>query len=173
MHGGLCAARNSLWAGDITERDHHRQILWASPTLFLSSPSLSSPAGVLEMPGRSYLTRNRAFFASAMVSNSPGTIVDITEPDYLALAMSCWSIAPLNGPVTGPLIGGFVFQYLGWRWDNSAGSHLRQCCVPGHVPSGRRTRRPFFKERQQDSARSWTTSDTGLDSDNRISTWSS
>ena len=53
-----------------------------------------------------------------MVSNSPGTIVDITEPEYLALAMSCWSIAPLNGPVTGPLIGGFVFQYLGWRWDN-------------------------------------------------------
>lgn len=32
--------------------------------------------------------------------------------------MSMWSIAPLNGPVTGPLIGGFVYQYLGWRWDN-------------------------------------------------------
>jgi MFS family permease len=32
--------------------------------------------------------------------------------------MSMWSIAPVNGPVTGPLIGGFVFQYLGWRWDN-------------------------------------------------------
>jgi MFS family permease len=32
--------------------------------------------------------------------------------------MSLWAIAPLNGPVTGPLIGGFVFQYLGWRWDN-------------------------------------------------------
>jgi len=32
--------------------------------------------------------------------------------------MSLWSIAPLNGPVTGPLIGGFVYQYLGWRWDN-------------------------------------------------------
>lgn len=32
--------------------------------------------------------------------------------------MSIWSIAPLNGPVTGPMIGGFVFQYLGWRWSN-------------------------------------------------------
>ncbi len=51
-----------------------------------------------------------------MVSNSPGTVVDISEQDYLALAMSLWSIAPLNGPVTGPLIGGFVYQYLGWRW---------------------------------------------------------
>lgn len=59
-----------------------------------------------------------ALFGSAMVSNSPGTIVDISDEEYRALCMSLWSIAPLNGPVTGPLIGGFVYQYLGWRWDN-------------------------------------------------------
>ncbi|KAK3942030.1 mfs multidrug transporter [Diplogelasinospora grovesii] len=59
-----------------------------------------------------------AVFGAAMVSNSPGTVVDIAHPDYLALCISLWSIAPLNGPVTGPLIGGFVYQYLGWRWDN-------------------------------------------------------
>ncbi|KAK0649471.1 major facilitator superfamily domain-containing protein [Cercophora newfieldiana] len=59
-----------------------------------------------------------ALFGSAMVSNSPGTVVDVSSQKYLALAMSLWSIAPLNGPVTGPLIGGFVYQYLGWRWDN-------------------------------------------------------
>lgn len=53
-----------------------------------------------------------------MISNGPGSVVDISNPDLLALAMSLWSIAPLNGPVTGPLIGGFVFQYLGWRWEN-------------------------------------------------------
>ncbi|KAF5022883.1 hypothetical protein F66182_5075 [Fusarium sp. NRRL 66182] len=58
-----------------------------------------------------------AVFGAAMVSNSPGTIVDITDPDHLAAAMSIWSIAPLNGPSTGPIIGGFVYQYLGWRWD--------------------------------------------------------
>lgn len=23
-----------------------------------------------------------------------------------------------NGPVVGPLVGGFVFQYLGWRWTD-------------------------------------------------------
>ncbi|KAH7015164.1 major facilitator superfamily domain-containing protein [Ilyonectria destructans] len=59
-----------------------------------------------------------ALFGAAMISNSPGSIVDIADPEYLALAMSMWSIAPLNGPSLGPIIGGFVYQYLGWRWDN-------------------------------------------------------
>lgn len=53
-----------------------------------------------------------------MISNSPGSIVDIAQADRLSLYMSLWSVAPMNGPVTGPLIGGFVYQYLGWRWDN-------------------------------------------------------
>jgi MFS family permease len=34
------------------------------------------------------------------------------------ITRSIWSIAPLNGPTLGPIIGGFVFQYLGWRWNN-------------------------------------------------------
>ncbi|KAH8668856.1 major facilitator superfamily transporter [Xylariales sp. PMI_506] len=59
-----------------------------------------------------------ALFGAAMVSNSAGTVVDISDEDSRALWMSLWSIAPINGPVTGPLIGGFVFEYLGWRWDN-------------------------------------------------------
>ncbi|RYO99275.1 hypothetical protein DL763_001639 [Monosporascus cannonballus] len=59
-----------------------------------------------------------AVFGSVMVSNSAGTIVDVSTEEYRALTMSLWSIAPMNGPVTGPVIGGFVYQYLGWRWDN-------------------------------------------------------
>ncbi|KAK4042986.1 major facilitator superfamily domain-containing protein [Parachaetomium inaequale] len=59
-----------------------------------------------------------AVFGAAMISNSPGTIVDIAGHESLALCMSWYSIAPLNGPVTGPLIGGFVYENLGWRWGN-------------------------------------------------------
>ncbi|KAI1820372.1 major facilitator superfamily domain-containing protein [Xylaria intraflava] len=59
-----------------------------------------------------------ALFGAAMVSISSGTVVDISTEENRALILSLWSIAPLNGPVTGPVIGGFVFQYLGWRWDN-------------------------------------------------------
>ncbi|TGJ84694.1 hypothetical protein E0Z10_g4071 [Xylaria hypoxylon] len=59
-----------------------------------------------------------ALFGAALIANSAGTVVDISTEETRALVLSLWSIAPLNGPVTGPVIGGFVFQYLGWRWDN-------------------------------------------------------
>jgi MFS family permease len=53
-----------------------------------------------------------------MIANSPGTVADITTETYRALAFSIWSIGPMNGPVTGPIIGGFAAEYLGWRWTN-------------------------------------------------------
>ncbi|KAL1310505.1 hypothetical protein AAFC00_000790 [Neodothiora populina] len=59
-----------------------------------------------------------ALAASAMISNAPGSVNDIVVEEYRALAFSIWSIGPMNGPVFGPVIGGFTFQYLGWRWTN-------------------------------------------------------
>jgi multidrug resistance protein len=59
-----------------------------------------------------------AIAGAAMISNAPGTVSDISNDDYRALAFSIWSIGPMNGPVVGPLVGGFVFQALGWRWTN-------------------------------------------------------
>ena len=53
-----------------------------------------------------------------MLANAPGTVVDISNPDYLARTMSLYAAAPFNGPVFGPIIGGFTFENLGWRWSN-------------------------------------------------------
>lgn len=39
-----------------------------------------------------------------MLSNVAGSIMDITDPKYLPLAISVYSFGPLNGPVLGPLI---------------------------------------------------------------------
>ncbi|GJN72150.1 hypothetical protein PLICBS_006222 [Purpureocillium lilacinum] len=57
-------------------------------------------------------------FGAALVSNGPGTIVDVSKPEHLAMGMSLYSLGPFNGPVLGPLIGGFVYEGLGWRWTN-------------------------------------------------------
>jgi multidrug resistance protein len=73
-----------------------------------------------------------AFCGSAMVSNAPGTVSDIISDEYRALAFSIWSIGPMNGPVIGPLVGGFVFESLGWRWTNwvvMIGAGLALCMI--------------------------------------------
>lgn len=51
-----------------------------------------------------------AMAGSAMIANSPGSVSDIVTDEYRALALSMWSIGPLNGPTFGPLIGGFSTQ---------------------------------------------------------------
>ena len=53
-----------------------------------------------------------------MIANAPGTVSDIVDDEHRAFAFSMWSIGPMLGPIWGPLIGGFVVQYLGWRWTN-------------------------------------------------------
>lgn len=39
-----------------------------------------------------------ALFGSVMISTAPGMVADISHDDQRALAMSIWSIGPLNGP---------------------------------------------------------------------------
>lgn len=60
------------------------------------------------------------FFAAmvgcSVVSNSPGTINDISTETHRAFAFSMWCLGLMNGPVIGPLLGGYIFDNLGWRW---------------------------------------------------------
>ncbi|RAH69675.1 MFS transporter [Aspergillus aculeatinus CBS 121060] len=58
------------------------------------------------------------FFGSATIAGGPGTINDVTSRRYRALAFSLWSLGAMTGPVVGPIFGGFIYQYLGWRWIN-------------------------------------------------------
>jgi MFS family permease len=59
-----------------------------------------------------------AFAGSVMVSNGAGSISDLVREERRGLAFSIFAIGPMNAPVFGPLIGGFVFENLGWRWNN-------------------------------------------------------
>lgn len=59
-----------------------------------------------------------AFAGSVMIANAPGSISDIVDDEYRALAFSLFALGPMNGPVFGPLISGFTSQHLGWRWTN-------------------------------------------------------
>ncbi|KAK0622557.1 major facilitator superfamily domain-containing protein [Immersiella caudata] len=46
-----------------------------------------------------------------------GVIADVFRTDERGFAMGIYTLGPLIGPTAGPLIGGFLSQTIGWRWD--------------------------------------------------------
>lgn len=58
------------------------------------------------------------FCGAASMTVSRASVVEVVSDEHRGLAASIWSAGPTNGPVFGPILGGFVFQYLGWRWTN-------------------------------------------------------
>ncbi|KAL8665705.1 MAG: hypothetical protein Q9202_002015 [Teloschistes flavicans] len=55
-------------------------------------------------------------FGSSSIVNSAGVITDMFVPKERGLAMVVYTSAPFLGPTIGPICGGFVAQYAGWRW---------------------------------------------------------
>ena len=45
-----------------------------------------------------------------------GSIADMVKTENRGTAMSLWAVGPLLGPSVGPIAGGFLARYLGWRW---------------------------------------------------------
>lgn len=39
-----------------------------------------------------------ALFGSVMISTAPGMVADLVDDEHLAIAISIWSVGPLNGP---------------------------------------------------------------------------
>ena len=57
-------------------------------------------------------------FGSSSIVNSAGVIADMFVAKERGLAMMVYSSAPFVGPTIGPIAGGFVSQYGGWRWND-------------------------------------------------------
>lgn len=53
---------------------------------------------------------------SAPMTLVGGTLADLWKNDERGVPMAVFSAAPFIGPAIGPLVGGFVFDHLGWRW---------------------------------------------------------
>jgi multidrug resistance protein len=112
----LGMAVGSLFVAPMSELFGRRPVYIVSMTVFLvlilPTALASNTTGIIVV--RFFV----GFFGSAMMSNSPASVNDIISDEHRAMAFGFWSIGPANGPVYGPIIGGFVFQYLGWRWTN-------------------------------------------------------
>jgi MFS family permease len=56
------------------------------------------------------------FGGAAPQSIGGGVVGDLWSPEERGMAMSVYSLAPLIGPSVGPLVGGWIAQYLRWEW---------------------------------------------------------
>ena len=52
----------------------------------------------------------------ASVDLGPSVVGDLSVTEERATAMVIMNLAPLLGPVTGPIIGGYMAQNIGWQW---------------------------------------------------------
>ena len=55
---------------------------------------------------------------SAFLSVSGGTVGDMFTHDTMLAPMAIFALAPFVGPSTGPLVGGLINTYTGWRWTH-------------------------------------------------------
>ncbi|EFX02659.1 major facilitator superfamily transporter multidrug resistance [Grosmannia clavigera kw1407] len=53
---------------------------------------------------------------SVPVANIGGSLADMWKPEERGIPMASFSAAPFLGPIMGPMIGGFVYENIGWRW---------------------------------------------------------
>ncbi|KAG2222942.1 hypothetical protein INT45_012920, partial [Circinella minor] len=58
----------------------------------------------------------QAFGASSVISIGAGTISDITTPAERGGYIGWFSLGSNLGPLVGPAFGGFLSEFLGWRW---------------------------------------------------------
>ena len=55
---------------------------------------------------------------SAFLSVSGGTVGDLFTRDTMLTPMAIFALAPFIGPSTGPVVGGLINTYTGWRWTH-------------------------------------------------------
>lgn len=67
--------------------------------------------------------------ALAPITLNPIIIGDMFIQEQRGTAMSVTAIAPLLGPIAGPVIGGYLTETRGWRWTFWFPAILGACCA--------------------------------------------
>ncbi|KAJ7916994.1 MFS general substrate transporter [Mycena leptocephala] len=110
----LAYAIGPLFWGPFSELCGRLLVLQVSNIWFLVCNTL---CGFAKTPTQLLVFRFLAGFGGAAPQSVGGAIVgDMWNPSERGMAMSLYSIAPLVGPSTGPLVGGWIAQKSRWQW---------------------------------------------------------
>ncbi|KAJ7595902.1 MFS general substrate transporter [Mycena floridula] len=110
----LAYAVGPLFWGPASELCGRLLVLQVSNIWFLIFNTLCSFS---KTPTQLLVFRFLAGFGGAAPQSIGGAIVgDMWSPSERGMAMALYSIAPLVGPSTGPLVGGWIAQKSHWHW---------------------------------------------------------
>ncbi|KAJ7679300.1 MFS general substrate transporter [Mycena polygramma] len=168
----LAYAIGPLFWGPLSELFGRLLVLQVSNIWFLIFNTLCASATT---PTQLLVFRFLAGFGGAAPQSIGGAIVgDMWAPSERGMAMSLYSIAPLVGPSTGPLVGGWIAQKSQWHWvfwsvsiadgilQIAAFAFLRETYAPELLKRKARAIRkssgnPHMRSAFEDSNRAWTT----------------
>ncbi|KAF2993571.1 hypothetical protein E8E14_001687 [Neopestalotiopsis sp. 37M] len=99
-------------------------------------------------------------FGAPSVANAGGSLADLWLPQERSVPFALFTAACFCGPVIAPLVGGFLTQYAGWRWDFwlmfiicCVALVLLICIVPETYPTKRKGSHQAAKRTQKEWAR--------------------
>jgi DHA2 family multidrug resistance protein len=58
----------------------------------------------------------QGFFGSSLIALSQAFVIDIFSQKNRSKAISAWTFGLLSGPVIGPLLGGYLIEFMSWRY---------------------------------------------------------
>ncbi|KAG7441627.1 MFS general substrate transporter [Guyanagaster necrorhizus] len=110
----LAYALGPLIWGPMSELCGRLVVLQVSNIWFLVFNTICS---IAKTPTQMLIFRFLAGFGGAAPQSVGGGVVgDLWSPEERGMAMSLYSLAPLVGPSTGPLVGGWIASRVRWEW---------------------------------------------------------
>ncbi|KAK0455696.1 MFS general substrate transporter [Desarmillaria tabescens] len=110
----LAYALGPLIWGPMSELCGRLIVLQVSNIWFLVFNTMCS---IAKTPTQMLIFRFLAGFGGAAPQSVGGGVVgDLWSPEERGMAMSLYSLAPLVGPSTGPLVGGWIASRVRWEW---------------------------------------------------------
>lgn len=100
--------------GWLSDRVGSRNLFLGSVFMFLVASALCGAAQTLpEMVAFRVVQGTAAAFIGPMTMT---IMFDISAPSKQAMTMAVFSMIVMIAPISGPTIGGFLTEYLNWRW---------------------------------------------------------
>lgn len=101
-------------SGYLALRLGRRRLMLLSVTGFVTSSLLCGQADSLSQIV--FFRLLQGAFGAAVIPLSQSIMVDIFPGKERGKAMALWGVGVMLGPILGPTLGGYITQFLDWRW---------------------------------------------------------